>query len=96
MEVNDLNRVSEIVNGESTLFIDLTPDEVLLLDIEDRLQYELWSKQYLINELRALRYIVFDLEERMKNYEQRNNRFIETIANGVKQCLEPTYEGRRY
>lgn len=92
MEVKDLNRTSVMVNGELKSFIDLTPDEVLLLNIEDRLQYELWSKHYLINELRALRYIVFDLEKRVTNYEQRNNRFIKTIANGVKQCLGSTHQ----
>lgn len=88
MEVKDLNRTSVKINGESKSFIDLTPDEVLLLDIEDRLQYELWNRHQLSKLIFGLQTQIINLDERIDKYEQRHDLLIRLLARSLNQYLE--------
>lgn len=90
MEIQNLNRTTVMVNGELKEFEDLTYDEILLLDIKDRLQYELWNRRQLDKVVIGLQNQIINLDERIDKYEKRNELFIRLLARSLNQYLETT------
>lgn len=90
MEIQNLNRTTVMVNGELKEFEDLTYDEILLLDIKDRLQYELWNRHQLNKVIFGLQNQIINLDERIDEYEKRNELFIRLLARSLNQYLETT------
>nr|DAR93970.1 MAG TPA: hypothetical protein [Caudoviricetes sp.] len=90
MEIQNLNRTEVMVNGELKPFEDLTHDEILLLDIKDRLQYELWNRHQLNKVIFGLQNQIINLDERIDEYEKRNELFIRLLARSLNQYLETT------
>jgi hypothetical protein len=90
MEIQNLNRTTVMINGELKEFEDLTYDEILLLDIKDRLQYELWNRRQLDKVVIGLQNQIINLDERIDKYEKRNELFIRLLARSLNQYLETT------
>lgn len=90
MEIQNLNRTTVMVNGELKEFKDLTHDEILLLDVKDRLQYELWNRHQLNKVIFGLQNQIINLDERIDEYEKRNELFIKLLARSLNQYLETT------
>jgi hypothetical protein len=90
MEIQNLNRTTVMINGELKEFEDLTYDEILLLDIKDRLQYELWNRHQLNKVIFGLQNQIINLDERIDEYEKRNELFIKLLARSLNQYLETT------
>lgn len=88
MEIQNLNRTEVMVNGELKPFEDLTHDEILLLDIKDRLRYELWNRHQLNKVIFGLQTQIINLDERIDKYEQRHDLLIRLLARGLNQYLE--------
>lgn len=88
MEIQNLNSTTAMVNGELKEFEDLTHDEILLLDIKDRLRYELWNRHQLNKVIFGLQTQIINLDERIDKYEQRHDLLIRLLARGLNQYLE--------
>lgn len=88
MEIQNLNSTTVMVNGELKEFEDLTHDEILLLDVKDRLRYELWNRHQLNKVIFGLQTQIINLDERIDKYEQRHDLFIRLLARGLNQYLE--------
>ena len=88
MEIQNLNSTTVMVNGELKEFEDLTHDEILLLDIKDRLRYELWNRHQLNKVIFGLQTQIINLDERIDKYEQRHDLLIRLLARGLNQYLE--------
>lgn len=88
MEIQNLNSTTVMVNGELKEFEDLTHDEILLLDVKDRLRYELWNRHQLNKVIFGLQTQIINLDERIDKYEQRHDLLIRLLARGLNQYLE--------
>lgn len=88
MEIQNLNSTTAMVNGELKEFEDLTRDEILLLDVKDRLRYELWNRHQLNKVIIGLQTQIINLDERIDKYEQRHDLLIRLLARGLNQYLE--------
>lgn len=88
MEIQNLNSTTVMVNGELKEFEDLTHDVILLLDVKDRLRYELWNRHQLNKVIFGLQTQIINLDERIDKYEQRHDLLIRLLARGLNQYLE--------